>query len=134
MSMTITRRFHLQTEPGRRQGGHRRRVVSGEEPVPVAEPEVEEAERVHPLARCMAMAIECKRLIESGVVADAAEMARVAGVTRARMTQILNLTLLAPDLQERLLYLEAGEFIDRKSLHEVGLRVLWNEQRVILLR
>ncbi len=56
----------------------------------------------------MALAIVCKRVIDTGVVADAGELARVAGVTRARMTQVLNRTLLAPDLQERLLMLMIG--------------------------
>ena len=100
MSLVIDRPFHLKPSP-RRTGGYRLKAEPGHEPPP----EEPVTDRVHPLARRMALAIEAKRLIESGMVADAAEMARVAGVTRARMTQILNLTLLAPDIQEEILEL-----------------------------
>ena len=37
--------------------------------------------------------------------ADYAELARLAHVSRARITQIMNLTLLAPDIQEAILFL-----------------------------
>ena len=38
-------------------------------------------------------------------VADCADLARPAHVSRARLTQIMNLTLLAPDIQEAILFL-----------------------------
>ncbi len=53
----------------------------------------------------MALAIRFERLIQAGEVADYAELARLGHVTRARITQIMNLRLLAPDIQERLLFL-----------------------------
>jgi hypothetical protein len=77
----------------------------------------------------MAMAIECKRLIESGAVADAAEMARIAGVTRARMTQVLDLNLLAPDLQERLLFLNRNHRLDFQLVSATCLIKRWQHQR-----
>lgn len=77
----------------------------------------------------MAMAIECKRLIESGTVADAAEMARIAGVTRARMTQVLDLNLLAPDLQERLLFLTKDVKLNPRTVAVVSRVRSWNDQR-----
>jgi hypothetical protein len=52
----------------------------------------------------MALALKLGPLLEEGV-ATHAELARLGQVTRARMTQILNLLHLAPDLQERLLLL-----------------------------
>lgn len=39
------------------------------------------------------------------LVADQAELARVGHVSRARMTQIMNLLNLVPDIQEAILYL-----------------------------
>lgn len=42
-------------------------------------------------------------MIRSGELKDWADAARAAGVTRARMTQIANLLLLAPEIQEALL-------------------------------
>ena len=51
------------------------------------------------------VAIRFERLIQAGAVADYAELARLGHVTRARITQIMNLRLLSPDIQERLLFL-----------------------------
>ena len=50
------------------------------------------------------MAIRLDQLIRDGVVADQAELARLGHVSRARLTQIMNLLYLAPDLQEKLLF------------------------------
>jgi hypothetical protein len=119
VSYDLERSFHLASRPGRRTGGRRNAVKAGAEPDPSPAPAQPPAEdKPHPLARRMALAIECKRLIESGVVADAAAMARIAGVTRARMTQILNLNLLAPDLQEALLFCSATVRVDIAHLHK----------------
>ena len=126
MNLTVERRFHLVDQPGKRSG-RRRQVLPGAEPTPPPEPTTT---RIHPLARRMALAITCKRLIDSGVVADAAEMSRVAGITRARMTQILNLTLLAPDLQERLLFLCHGDCVDGRRMQVVCRIRDWTGQRL----
>jgi len=48
-------------------------------------------------------AIEWKDSLESGKVASQAEIARHEGVTRARVTQIMGLLRLAPDIQEKIL-------------------------------
>lgn len=48
----------------------------------------------------MALAIRFGRLIREGVVADQSELARLSLVTQPRMTQIMNLLHLAPDIQE----------------------------------
>jgi len=48
-------------------------------------------------------AIEWKDSLESGKVASQAEIARHEGVTRARVTQIMSLLRLAPDIQEKIL-------------------------------
>lgn len=54
-------------------------------------------------ANQLALAHHVQRLIDDGVLADYADVARRLGVTRARLTQIANLLLLAPVLQERVL-------------------------------
>ncbi len=62
------------------------------------------------VARLMALALRFEQLIREGVVADYAELARLGHVTRARVTQIMNLLHLAPDIQEQvLLFLSAVE-------------------------
>jgi hypothetical protein len=51
----------------------------------------------------MALAIRLDQMIKDGIVIDQAELARLGHVTRARLTQIMNLLLLAPDIQEAIL-------------------------------
>ena len=57
----------------------------------------------------MALAIRFEQLIGEGQVSDYAELARLGHVSRARITQIMNLRLLAPDIQEQLLWLSPIE-------------------------
>ena len=52
----------------------------------------------------MALAIRLDQLIRDGVVTDQAELARLGHVSRARLTQMMNLLNLAPDIQEALLF------------------------------
>ena len=52
----------------------------------------------------MALAVRFDQLIRDGVVKDLAEIARPGFVTRARVTQIMNLLNLAPAVQDALLY------------------------------
>ncbi len=63
-------------------------------------------------------------------------LASLAKVSQPRMTQILNLTLLAPDIQERLLCLEPVEEgkaeLNEKMLRLVCAEVGWERQRVTL--
>jgi len=53
----------------------------------------------------MALALRFEELIRTGAVRDYAELARLGQVSRARITQIMNLLHLAPDIQERILFL-----------------------------
>ncbi len=59
----------------------------------------------HLVSRLMALAIRFEQLIQDGHVADYAELARLSHVSRARITQVMNLRLLAPDIQEQILFL-----------------------------
>ena len=58
------------------------------------------AGRVPRVSRLMALAIRLDGLIRDGVVPDQAELARLGHVSRARLTQVMNLLCLAPDIQE----------------------------------
>jgi len=92
-----------------------------------------EAGRVPRVSRLMALAIRFDGLIRDGAVANQAELARLGQVTRARLTQIMNLLLLAPDIQEALLHLPRVE----RGRDQVHLRLLqpiaqvpdWRKQR-----
>jgi len=51
----------------------------------------------------LALAIKFQGMVDSGEVRDYADLARLGYVTRARITQVMNLLLLAPDIQEKIL-------------------------------
>ena len=55
------------------------------------------------IARMLALAHHIERLVEAGQLSGYAEAARVLGLTRARLTQVMKLLLLAPDIQESIL-------------------------------
>ena len=57
------------------------------------------------IARLMALAIRFEGLLREETIRDYAELARLGRVTRARMTQIMKLLDLAPDIQEQILFL-----------------------------
>jgi len=59
--------------------------------------------RIPRITRLMALAIKFQDMVDRGEVRDYADLARLGYVTRARITQIMNLLNLAPDIQEELL-------------------------------
>ncbi|WDI40533.1 hypothetical protein [Bremerella sp. P1] len=89
--------------------------------------------RVPRVARLMALAIRLDHLIQSGEVTDQAELARVGHVTRARLTQIMNLLQLAPDIQEEILFLPMTERgrdpVTERDLRSIAAFVDWKIQR-----
>ena len=98
----------------------------------IVKPERTVPERIPRVARLMALAIHFDSLIRRGVVRDYADLARMGGLTRARVTQIMNLLNLAPEIQEKLLFLHGAEK-GRDSITERNLRALmgktrWDEQ------
>ena len=100
-----------------------------DEPPPPPPPQVRRPARV---AQVLSRAHRLEAAIAAGEYADRADAARQLGFTRARITQILDLTLLAPDIQERVLDLEAIN--GREPLTERGLRDVvghgcWVDQR-----
>lgn len=89
--------------------------------------------RIPRASRLMALAIHFDRLIRAGEIADLTELARLAHVTQPRMTQIMNLNHLAPDIQEQLLFLplvEAGrDRVHEKMLRPIAAEPSWARQR-----
>lgn len=80
----------------------------------------------------VALAHRFDGLLRAGTVATMADLARLGHVTRARVTQILGLLLLAPDIQEDLLRLHLAEHRDPISLCELRYVMqapVWEEQR-----
>ena len=81
----------------------------------------------------MALAIHLEALIHSEKVPSYAVAAKLAHVTRARMTQISQLTLLAPDIQEVILHLasvESGpDTVTERDLRSIVAECSWDKQR-----
>jgi hypothetical protein len=86
------------------------------------------AEAVPRVARLLALAIRLEGLVRGQVVRDYAAVARLGGVTRARMTQIMKLCDLAPDIQEQIL-LSPVAGVNERNLRPVCKPIDWEEQR-----
>ncbi len=126
-----------QTEPGHRvftgrlfrvQRG-RAKVFTRDEPVP-QKPEPKRPMRV---ARMLALAHRMQAMIDSGEVEDQATLARRLGFSRARVTQLLDLLLLAPDIQEEILFTQippGRDPVTEHGLREVVRHQGWAEQRI----
>jgi hypothetical protein len=81
------------------------------------------------IARLMALAIRFEGLLRRKEIRDYAELARRGGVTRARMTQIMKLLHLAPDIQEQILFLPPIAGLNERNLRRIVSRIDWDEQR-----
>jgi hypothetical protein len=92
--------------------------------------------RVPRVSRLMALAVKLDHLVETGAVRDQAELAELGHVTRARVTQIMNLLHLAPDIQEEILFLpavtEGRDEVTERHLRRVAAHPSWPEQRRLL--
>jgi hypothetical protein len=118
------------TLPGRRGGRGRRPRRHGppHEPGPALPPG-----RVPRVSRLLALALRWQQLLRAGGIADYAALARLGHVSRARVSQIMNLLVLAPDIQEALLFLPRTEQ-GRDPIHLGQLQALaalrdWRQQR-----
>jgi len=85
------------------------------------------------VSRLVALAIRLQKLVNLGEVRDYADLARLGHVSRARITQIMNLLLLAPDIQEEILFLprtvKGRDQIRERDLRPVAAIPHWNRQR-----
>lgn len=87
-------------------------------------------DRIPRISRYMALAIHFEDLIRQGIVTDYADLARLGHVTRARVTQIMNLRLLAPTIQEELLELPTNyQHVTLRKLQAVSGIICWLNQR-----
>ena len=86
--------------------------------------------RLPRITRLMALAIKFQEMVNCGDVRDYADLARLGYVTRARITQIMNLLNLAPNIQEEILSCQRySPGIQERQLRSVSSQVLWQEQR-----
>lgn len=88
--------------------------------------------RIPRITRLIALAIKFQDMVDSGEVRDYADLARLGYVTRARLTQIMNLLLLAPDIQSALLDPARHSTVTEHEARSIISKVEWSEQRLAL--
>lgn len=111
----------------------RRRPPDAREPTSAPGTTAKTSPEVPQVAQRLAEAHAFQRLLDDGKVKTQAELARNTGLTRARITQIMNLLLLAPDLQEEVLMMKPGprgrDPISERQLRHVAAAPEWDAQR-----
>lgn len=82
------------------------------------------------ITKLLALAHHLQELLDQGVVKDYADIARLSGLSRARVTQIMNLTLLAPEIQEEVLspYTTTSSLLKKQNLRMLLKTAVWKEQ------
>jgi hypothetical protein len=112
---------------------------------PKKRPGPESPPHVRCLARLLALALKLEGLVRDGTVHDYATLARLGHVSRARLSQLMNLLVLAPDIQEEILFLPASQTgrdaITLRHLQPIALvpsrtkqRRLWHQLKRQLVR
>lgn len=111
---------------------HRHKQRQSPPPAP-EKPKPQPIGRLPRITKLMALAIRFESLLADGVVRDQAEIAELGHVTRARVTQIMNLLHLAPDIQEEILFLppvaEGKDPIPERRLRAMQAEINWPKQR-----
>jgi DNA-binding transcriptional regulator YdaS (Cro superfamily) len=109
----------------------RRRLRTGGRPT---SPEVAPG-RIPRISRLMALAIRYDQLIRQGVIRDYADIARLGGVSKARVSQVMALLDLCPAIQEQLLFLprttHGRDPITERQLRPITTTLDWGEQRAL---
>lgn len=89
--------------------------------------------RLPRITQVLAMALQFQEMIDRGVVRRHADLARLGCVNRERISQMMVLTWLAPDIQETILRLPqmpSGRFsVSEGALRNVARLALWEDQR-----
>ena len=102
-------------------------------PRPAPRPTVAPTGRVLRVARMLAWANTIDAMIRDGELRDLADAARAMGLTRARITQVVNLLLLAPEIQEAILELppvaSGRDRVSERALRRIVAEPDWEVQR-----
>ena len=110
---------------------NRKRIIPASEFVATEQP----VGRVPRIARLVALALRFDQLVCDGDVSNFAEIARVGHVTRARVSQIMNLLNLAPDIMDEILHLplviHGIDPISEHDLRPIAAEPDWVKQRAM---
>jgi hypothetical protein len=127
MTTLLTREWDVHFR--RRGRGAPKELHTNQEP----EEAVPQPVRLARVARLMALALRFEVLLRNGAVGNYAALARLGHVSCARISQILNLLHLAPDLQEELLFLtrkiRGRDPIHLARLQPIAAQFDWARQR-----
>jgi predicted XRE-type DNA-binding protein len=86
-----------------------------------------------PIARSLALGHAIEESIRQGRIRSHTTAAEILGVTRNRVSQIVDLTILAPDIQEEILFIRDGDplaDLSEKLVRELVARHReWDQQR-----
>ena len=110
--------FHLRTKP---------RPADDEQVGPT------KTGRLPRVTQVLALAIHLEEMIRRGEAKDYADLARLSCLCRERVSQIVRLNYLAPDIQIELLYLPptlTGRYpISESAVRKIANRLSWIDQR-----
>ena len=124
---TLTMEFEVHFS----RDGHGLRAKPGPKPKPSVE-EASAPKKLPRVVRMLALAHHLDNLLQKGIVKDYADIARLAGLSRARITQIMNLLLLAPEIQEQMLGTpEVVRGVNERNVRLVVKKVEWENQRIL---
>jgi hypothetical protein len=91
--------------------------------------------RVPRIARLLALALRFDHLLKTGVLANQRQLAELGQVSRARVSQVLNLLYLAPHIQEQILFMPRTEQgrdpVTLAQLQPLAQTLDWREQRAL---
>ena len=89
--------------------------------------------RLPRVAEVLALAIGFDDMIRRGLARDYSDLARLGCISKERVSQIMRLVWLAPDIQQEILTLprtSLGRFhVGEVALRQVASKMLWGEQR-----
>lgn len=104
-SVTVT--YKLEITRGRK--GHRRVAA----PAPPPERPTIDPATVPRITRMLVLGYHFERLVRERKIKNYAEIARLTGLSRARVTQQINLSFLPPHVQEHILLSRPSEWCER---------------------
>jgi hypothetical protein len=119
--LTINRQFYVATKRcGTKQ------IQRGAKPIIPAG-------RVPRISRLLALAHHCFRLVQSGAIINQSKLAHFGQISTTRMTQIMWLDNLAPDIQEEILFLpktiNGRDAIKEADIRPISKTLDWDKQR-----
>ncbi len=121
--LTINRSFHVKT---RRNGS--KSMEDGKAP---SSPEG----RIPRITRLLALSHRCYDLVRDGVILNQSELAHYGQISTTRMSQIMWLDNLAPDIQEQILNLprtiQGRDAILEREVRPIAKTLDWEQQRMM---